>query len=46
MLWDAGLGMEQMENVSAVQEKIQELQDHFHLVMMADRSGRIDRNHA
>ena len=37
MLWDAGLEASQMDNLTAVQNKIFEVEQTFDLVMMADR---------
>ena len=39
MLWDAGLEASQMDNLTAVQNKIFEVEQTFDLVMMADRFG-------
>ena len=40
MLWDAGLEASQMDNLTAVQNKIFEVEQTFDLVMMADRFER------
>ena len=37
MLWDSGLEASQMDNLTAVQNKIFEVEQTFDLVMMADR---------
>ena len=37
MLWDSGLEASYMDNLTAVQNKIFELDETFDLVMMADR---------
>ena len=37
MLWDAGLGAAMMDNMTAVENKIAELEETFSLVMLADR---------
>ena len=39
MLWDSGLEASQMDNLTAVQNKIFEVEQTFDLVMMADRFG-------
>jgi galactosylceramide sulfotransferase len=37
MLWDAGLPARSMNNATAVRAKIQEMEDTFQLVMLAER---------
>ena len=37
MLWDSGLAASDMDNLTAVQNKIFEVEQTFDLVMMADR---------
>ena len=37
MLWDAGLSGRYMDNMTAIDNKIAEIDKTFHLVMMADR---------
>ena len=37
MLWDAGLSGQFMDNMTAVDNKIAELDQTFHLVMMAEK---------
>merc|ERR1719237_677107 len=37
MLWDAGLPLRAMDNITAVQAKIEEMEETFNLVMVAER---------